>query len=156
MEVLDSSTEQAGRGRPARTRGAAPPLVQDPLFGKTLRHWAEACPTLCDAVVASKRGSSRKRVRSRAGIGWSNVSNERDRSLTVAALSKRACRAAREQADGCECTGYSSAAPKRPLLLRGHRHASRLEPWRRSGDAYLAGIGARLHDGQTHTVEDFL
>src|ERR1017187_7819354 len=42
MEVLDSSTEQAGRGRPARTRGSAPPLVQDPLFGKTLRHWAEA------------------------------------------------------------------------------------------------------------------
>src|ERR1039458_4638911 len=29
-------------------------------------------------------------VRSRAGIGWSNVSNERARSLTVAALSKRA------------------------------------------------------------------
>src|ERR1035441_10090830 len=44
-------------------------------------------------------GRSRTRasapLRHRAKIGWSNVSNERDRSLTVAALSKCACRAAR-------------------------------------------------------------
>src|ERR1017187_5930989 len=44
MEVLDSSTEQAGRGRPAAAQGAPPPLSSKPLFWEN-RHWAEACPT---------------------------------------------------------------------------------------------------------------